>query len=204
MIDLHCHILPELDDGSQSLEESLTMARMAVNSGVRAMAATPHCMGERAEEVYGTWSLLRQALEETGVPLKLYPGMEIFGTPDTARLLREGKLFTLNGSRYPLIEFAFQSSGEEETLILRSWEKEFPIISPKKAGGNVRQYRKEDIENIRLVYHLVKEKGMTLQGAKQKLKMNRETTIRTTEILDRLKLIREELVSMRKELDYLT
>ena len=74
----------------------------------------------------------------------------------------------------------------------------------KKAGGNVRQYRKEDIENIRLVYHLVKEKGMTLQGAKQKLKMNRETTIRTTEILDRLKLIREELVSMRKELDYLT
>ena len=87
---------------------------------------------------------------------------------------------------------------------LRYWEKEFPIISPKKAGGNVRQYRKEDIENIRLVYHLVKEKGMTLQGAKQKLKMNRETTIRTTEILDRLKLIREELVSMRKELDYLT
>ena len=120
MIDLHCHILPELDDGSQSLEESLAMARMAVNSGVRAMAGRPHCMGERAEEVYGTWSLLRQALEETGVPLKLYPGMEIFGTPDTARLLREGKLFTLNGSRYPLIEFAFQSSGEEETLILRS------------------------------------------------------------------------------------
>ena len=88
--------------------------------------------------------------------------------------------------------------------LLRYWEKEFPFISPKKAGGNIRQYRKEDIENIRLVYHLVKEKGMTLQGARQKLKMNRETTVRTTEILDRLKLIREELVSMRKELDYLT
>ena len=87
--------------------------------------------------------------------------------------------------------------------LLRYWEKEFPFISPKKAGGNIRQYRKEDIENIRLVYHLVKEKGMTLQGARQKLKMNRETTVRTTEILDRLKLIREELVSMRKELDYL-
>ena len=93
--------------------------------------------------------------------------------------------------------------GVNESL-LRYWEKEFPMIAPKKAGGNIRQYRKEDIENIRLVYHLVKEKGMTLQGAKQKLKMNRETTIRTTEILDRLKLIREELVSMRKELDYLT
>ena len=68
--------------------------------------------------------------------------------------------------------------------LLRYWEKEFSFISPKKAGGNIRQYRKEDIENIRLVYHLVKEKGMTLQGARQKLKMNRETTVRTTEILE--------------------
>ena len=90
------------------------------------------------------------------------------------------------------------------TSLLRFWEKEFPQISPKTAGRGIRQYRKEDVETIGLIYHLVKEKGMTLQGAKQKLKMNRETTIRTTEILDRLKLIREELVSMRKELDYLT
>ena len=54
--------------------------------------------------------------------------------------------------------------------LLRYWEKEFPIISPKKAGGNIRQYRKEDIENIRLVYHLVKEKGMTLVPLKVYLK----------------------------------
>ena len=71
--------------------------------------------------------------------------------------------------------------------LLRYWEKEFPIISPKKAGGNIRQYRKEDIENIRLVYHLVKEKGMTLQGAKLRLKANKEKTVQTAEVLDRLK-----------------
>ena len=88
--------------------------------------------------------------------------------------------------------------------LLRFWEKEFPFITPKKAGGNVRQYRKEDIENIRLVYHLVKEKGLTLQGAKQKLKVSKDKSIRTTEIIDRLLLVREELASMRKELDYLT
>lgn len=88
--------------------------------------------------------------------------------------------------------------------LLRYWEKEFPIIAPKKAGGNIRQYRKEDIENIRLVYHLVKEKGMTLQGAKQRLKLNKEKTVQTAEVLDRLKLIREELVKLRKSLDYLT
>ena len=88
--------------------------------------------------------------------------------------------------------------------LLRYWEKEFPIISPKKAGGNIRQYRKEDIENIRLVYHLVKEKGMTLQGAKQRLKVNKESTEQTAEVVERLKSIREELVKLRKSLDYLT
>lgn len=93
--------------------------------------------------------------------------------------------------------------GVNESL-LRYWEKEFPMIAPKKAGGNIRQYRNEDIENIRLVYHLVKEKGMTLAGAKQRLKMNKETTMNTAEILERLKEIKKELLSMRKELDYLT
>ena len=88
--------------------------------------------------------------------------------------------------------------------LLRYWEKEFPLISPRKAGGNIRQYRKEDIENIRLVYHLVKEKGMTLQGAKQRLKANKETTEQTAEVVERLKSIREELVKLRNSLDYLT
>ena len=120
MIDLHSHILPEQDDGAQNLRDSLEMARMAVESGVTAMVATPHCAGDRSREVYGAWKLLRQALAEARIPLKLLPGMEIFGTPDTASLLQEKKLFTLNGSRYPLIEFSFRSDGEEETGILRS------------------------------------------------------------------------------------
>ena len=88
--------------------------------------------------------------------------------------------------------------------LLRYWEKEFPIISPKKTGRNIRQYRKEDIENIRLVYHLVKEKGMTLQGARQRLKTSRKQTVDTAEIVDRLKIVREELVALRSALDYLT
>lgn len=120
MIDLHSHILPGLDDGSQSLEASLAMARMAVDSGVTAMVATPHCADDRTREVYAAWQLLREALEENEIPLQLYLGMEIFGTPLTARMLQEGRLFTLNGSRYPLVEFSFRSDGEEESRILRS------------------------------------------------------------------------------------
>ena len=50
--------------------------------------------------------------------------------------------------------------------LLRFWEKEFPQISPKKGSRGVRQYRKEDVETIRLIYHLVKERGMTLPGAR--------------------------------------
>ena len=87
--------------------------------------------------------------------------------------------------------------------LLRFWEKEFPIIKPKKNAKGTRQYRKEDIENIRLIYHLVNEKGMTLLGARQKLKDNKEDTIQAIEIIDRLKEIREELLKMKKELDTL-
>ncbi|MEG2594201.1 MAG: MerR family transcriptional regulator, partial [Bacteroides sp.] len=58
--------------------------------------------------------------------------------------------------------------------LLRFWEKEFPQIAPKTIGRGIRQYRKEDVEMVGLIYHLVKEKGMTLPGARQKLKDNRE------------------------------
>ena len=59
-----------------------------------------------------------------------------------------------------------------ETL-LRYWEREFPtFITPRKSGRQIRQYTEENIEQVRLVYHLVKEKGMTLQGARQTLKNN--------------------------------
>jgi protein-tyrosine phosphatase len=120
MIDLHCHILPGIDDGSGSLEESLAMAAMAADQGIRHIAATPHCITGSVREVTGNVAMLQELLREENIPLQLYPGMEIFGTYDTARLLKEGKLLTLNGSRYPLIEFDFYTDGEEETAILRS------------------------------------------------------------------------------------
>ena len=85
--------------------------------------------------------------------------------------------------------------------LLRFWEKEFPQITPKTNGRGVRQYTKEDVDTIALIYHLVKEKGMTLPGARQKLKDNKEATVRNYEIIDRLKSIKEELLAIKKELD---
>lgn len=125
MIDLHAHILPGLDDGSPSLEASLEMAQLAAESGVTAVAATPHCGipgedGLNAGRVLDGVSRLRRALEQASIPLRLYAGMEIFGTEQTARHLQEGTLIPLAGSRYPLIEFPFEDYGRQATQILAS------------------------------------------------------------------------------------
>lgn len=84
---------------------------------------------------------------------------------------------------------------------LRFWEKEFDFIRPKTNAKGVRFYKKEDIESVRLVHYLVKEKGMTLSGARQKLKDNKENTIREEEIVHKLKKIKEELISLRDAFD---
>ncbi len=85
--------------------------------------------------------------------------------------------------------------------LLRYWEKEFPQLAPKKNAKGTRQYTKENIEEIRLVYHLVKERGMTLPGARQKLRENREGERGKLAIISRLKKVKEELLAMKKELD---
>lgn len=85
--------------------------------------------------------------------------------------------------------------------LLRYWENEFDFICPYKSEKGTRQYREEDIEAIRLVYHLVKEKGLTLSGAKKKLKENRESVVNTEEIVYRLKIIRNELLALKEEID---
>ncbi|MCL1937702.1 MAG: MerR family transcriptional regulator [Candidatus Azobacteroides sp.] len=92
---------------------------------------------------------------------------------------------------------------EVNQSLLRFWEKEFSTIKPVKTDRGTRQYRKEDIEEIRLIHHLVKERGMTLPGAKQKLKENREGVVRTEEIVERLKYIRDELMKVKTEFDEL-
>jgi DNA-binding transcriptional MerR regulator len=85
--------------------------------------------------------------------------------------------------------------------LIRFWETEFDILKPRKTTKGNRLYSKKDIENFRLIYHLVKEKGYTLDGAKKKLKEGGETKVDTNaEIVSRLKNIRKFLETMYKEL----
>ena len=124
MIDIHAHILPGIDDGAPDMETALAMAELAVESGVTAIVATPHCNIPGRFENYWDFFLHReieafqQALQKSGIRLEIVSGMEVFGTPDTPELLRKGKLTTLGGSRYLLIEFPFDGYARQATEIL--------------------------------------------------------------------------------------
>ena len=82
------------------------------------------------------------------------------------------------------------------TSLIRFWEKEFDIIKPKKNKKGNRLFTKEDIDNFHIIYHLVKEKGMTLKGAKKKMKENKEDTENNFEIIRSLEHIKELLTGL--------
>jgi len=86
---------------------------------------------------------------------------------------------------------------------LRYWEKEFADLSPRKTPGGPRYYTEQDIELIGLIHYLLKERGMTVAGARRKLKDNKETTINQMQIIEKLKTIRAELVALRDAIDRL-
>ena len=87
------------------------------------------------------------------------------------------------------------------TSLIRFWEKDFDIIKPKKNKKGNRLFTKEDIDNFHLIYHLVKEKGMKLKGAKKKLQDNKEDTINNLEIIKALTIIRKMLLEIKEEMN---
>jgi DNA-binding transcriptional MerR regulator len=82
------------------------------------------------------------------------------------------------------------------TSLIRFWEKEFDIIKPKKNKKGNRLFTKKDIDNFHIIFHLVKEKGMTLKGAKKKMKENKEDTEHNFEIVRSLEQIKEMLTDL--------
>ncbi len=83
------------------------------------------------------------------------------------------------------------------TSLIRFWEKEFDIIKPHKNKKGNRMFTKEDVDNFHLIFHLVKERGFTLQGAKDKIKGNKEEAIQTLEIVQKLEKVREFLLEVK-------
>jgi DNA-binding transcriptional MerR regulator len=86
------------------------------------------------------------------------------------------------------------------TSLIRFWEKEFDIIKPKKNKKGNRLFTKEDIDNFYIIYHLVKERGYTLEGAKKKIKENKLDTIQNIEIIKSLQKIKNFLLELKENL----
>ncbi|MFD1292282.1 MerR family transcriptional regulator [Lutibacter holmesii] len=86
------------------------------------------------------------------------------------------------------------------TSHIRFWEKEFDILKPKKNKKGNRLFTHQDLQNLKLIYHLVKEKGFTLEGAKLKMKENPQSVKNNHEIITRLESIKAELINIKNQL----
>ena len=106
--------------------------------------------------------------------------------------LPEGKLY------YSIGEVA--KAFDVNTSLVRFWHKEFDILKPKKNAKGNRKFSPEDIKNLSLIYHLVKERGFTLDGAKTHLKENQKKTLDRFEIITKLESIKNELKKFKGEL----
>ncbi|GAC1347572.1 MAG: protein tyrosine phosphatase [Ktedonobacteraceae bacterium] len=108
MIDVHLHILPGVDDGPGNLDDSLSLARSLVQEGVRTAVATPHYNEDyprrSANEIYERVQSLQQTLDRHAIPLRLLAGHEALIKPGLVEDIQLGRLSTLNGSRYLLLE----------------------------------------------------------------------------------------------------
>jgi len=105
------------------------------------------------------------------------------------------------------IEKLFYTIGEVaamfdvNTSLIRFWEKEFDIIKPQKNKKGNRLFAKEDIENFHIIFHLVKERGMTLKGARKKMKENKEDTLNDFELIQSLNSIKQMLLEIKEQID---
>ena len=84
--------------------------------------------------------------------------------------------------------------------LIRFWDKEFDILKPKKNAKGNRMFTPEDVKNLKLIFHLVKERGFTLEGAKTHLKEGQKKTLDKYEIISKLEMIKAQLVGIKNEL----
>lgn len=118
-----------------------------------------------------------------------------FNTKDLAMITQEKEI---EKYLYTIGEVA--KMFDVNTSLIRFWEREFDIIKPQKNKKGNRLFTKKDIDNFHIIYHLVKERGMTLKGAQLKLKDNREDTINNADVVGKLQNIKALLLDLKNNL----
>ena len=146
MVDIHCHIVPEVDDGAWDLDAAMEMARLAVKSGVRRIIATPHFQGkpehlESVSYIVHQFKRLESSIKRERLELELLPGMEVLCVPETMELARMGQLPTLGNSRYVLTEFYFDASWEFMDATLQELRRcgYMPVVAHPERYGAVQR-----------------------------------------------------------------
>ena len=125
MVDIHAHIIPGVDDGSDSVEESLAMIRQAYDSGTSCMVMTPHYLNKNQcrfdaskQQLEAFGKKLRDECVGQGIKVRLYQGAEHFGVTEIGRIADEGGIIPINNSRYVLIEFDFDDDFQRVSYVL--------------------------------------------------------------------------------------
>ena len=146
MVDIHCHILPEVDDGAWDMEAAVAMAKIARDSGVKKIITTPHFKGEpKSLEAVGFLMhqrrLLQSRLKREKIEVELLPGAEVLCVPQTMELAQTGRLPTLGKGRYVLTEFYFDASAGfmDETLHGLRQMGYLPVVAHPERYGAVQR-----------------------------------------------------------------
>ena len=188
MIDIHSHILPNVDDGAEDIEESIAMARIYLDNGIEKVIATPHYIegfeNSSKDENMIALEKLKEALYKEGLDLDVYIGNEIYTTMDMFALLAEGRVATLNNSRYVLIEFPMLDMPmSTDNIIYELLLKGYvPIIAHPERNRNI-------IEDPNILYEFI-NKGALAQLNLPSLEGKYGERIKTTgEILLRHNMI---------------
>ena len=170
MIDIHTHVLPGIDDGSSSMDESMEMLSLAEESGVKVLVTTSHCNipdvfdNYVSEELKRLWNHMEAEAKRMGLGLKLCRGMEIFATEELPDLLTEGRVWTLNGTKYFLVEFDFGEDPDFCRYILgRCRDRGFrPVIAHPERYIFIQEDPEIAYEWCRMGYGLQLNKGSLL------------------------------------------
>ena len=137
MIDIHTHILPETDDGADSLTEAVEMLKICTQSGVTDVVLTPHgnltevFPESRQESINNQFKRLEKRLSELNMQINIYKGMEVFASYNLYDKLSDGTIWTLNQSKYLLTEFSFDTDREILFELLQIIESKglIPVIA---------------------------------------------------------------------------
>jgi len=155
-IDIHCHLLPGVDDGSSDMDETLSMLHIAAENGISDMIFTPHYkqgrVGTPREAIGSLLQEVRKAAREEGIGIRIYPGTEIYYNSALEEKLESGWLATMNDTEYVLVEF----SPFETFPYIRNAMDDIFSLGYRPILAHVERYQcmLSSVDNVRVLHHM--------------------------------------------------